>query len=92
MIKMGSDKFLSDFRLSLHEDYISILKWINSVKEKIENSNVSKEVQKLGSMIIKTVEMIKDSDLFKVVQINSLQREIKELKEDDEDITIYKSK
>ena len=43
-------------------------------------------------MIIKTVEMIKDSDLFKVVQINSLQREIKELKEDDEDITIYKSK
>ena len=43
-------------------------------------------------MIIKTVEMIKDSDLFKVVQINSLQREIKELKGDDEDITIYKSK
>ena len=49
-------------------------------QDKYESECDFQEIYKLNSRIIKVVEMIKDSNLFKLIQLNSLENEIAQQK------------
>ena len=61
----------------LDDNYQTILKCINAIKEKYEKTEDLQELPKLNTTIFRAVEMIKDSELFKMVEMNSLIREAK---------------
>ena len=83
MSKMGSDKYLNDYKSILDDDYITLSKCVHSIKEKYESECDFQEISNLNSKIIKIVDMIKDSDLFKLIQFNSLEQEIQQQNKED---------
>ena len=61
------------------------MKCINAIKEKYERTEDLQELPKLNTTIFRAVEMIKDSEIFKTVQMNFLIREAKRMAEENEE-------
>ena len=74
---MQTDLNLLDFIKTLDDSQVPIQRTINAIKLKFDQSDNRKDNVEINSEVIQLIEMIKDSDIFKVVMMNSLQREVK---------------
>ena len=77
MTKVKLDPYLVDFVQTLEESQRDIMKLINALKERFESCDDRKEFKSLNTQVINLIDIIRESDLFKIAMMNTLEREIK---------------
>ena len=74
---MHGDPYLKDYAVKLEENQTDILNLISKLKQRVDSIKDRKEFKKLYKQVINLIELIRECDLFKIVMMNSLEREIK---------------
>ena len=77
MTKVKLDPYLVDFVQTLEESQRDIMKVINALKERFQSCDDRKEFKSLNTQVINLIDIIRESDLFKIAMMNTLEREIK---------------
>ena len=76
-MKMNADPYLVDFFEELDESKRLIEEAIHNIRLRFENTNNLKDYIDLNKQVIQLIEFIKDNDLFRVVMMNVLEREVR---------------
>ena len=75
--KLETDLTPLDDMKELKESEVHIVKAIHAIKLKFDKSDNRKVNVEINSEVIQLIELIKESDMFKVAMMSSLQREVK---------------